>query len=205
LIGAVLSGAFLSGASTNLTKPGFADPVRDSQACFRAVLDAMARPGQIVTVAAAMDPPPMLDTATAAVLLTLADTDTPLWLDAAASPARDWIAFHCGAPAATAGSATLALALGPVRLDAFPAGTDDAPEQGATLILQLTALGHGAVLELSGPGLAAPSTLAADGLPNGFVAEWAANRALFPRGVDIILCAGNQLAALPRTVRIREA
>jgi len=42
------------------------------------------------------------------------------------------------------------------------------------------------------------------GLPPGFLAEWEANRALFPRGVDVILCAGDHLAALPRTVRIEE-
>lgn len=189
----------------NITHPGFADPVRDSQACFRAILDAMARPGRILTIPAAVSPPTTLDPATAAVLLTLADTDTPLWLDEAALAARDWTAFHCGAPGADARSAALALALGPVRLDAFAAGTDDAPELGATVILQVAALGRGALFELSGPGLAAPSTLAVDGLPDGFAAGWAANHALFPRGVDVILCAADQVAALPRTVQLRAA
>ncbi len=188
----------------SITHPGFPDPVQDSQACFRAVLDAMARPGQVHTVTA-LDPPPMLDAATAAVLLTLADADTPIWLDQAAMAARDWITFHCGAPIAAATAATLALALEPVRLDAFPAGTDDAPELSATIILQVAALGRGAAFELSGPGLAAPAILEVDGLPAGFVAEWAANHALFPRGVDVILCAGDRIAALPRTVQIRQA
>ncbi len=187
----------------SIAHPGFTDPVQDSQACFRAVLDAMARPGRVHAVAA-LDPPPMLDPATAAVLLTLADADTPLWLDLAATAARDWIAFHCGAPTAAAEAATLALALGPVRLDAFPAGTDDAPELGATIILQVVALGRGAALELSGPGLAAPAILEVDGLRAGFVVEWAANHALFPRGVDVILCAGDRIAALPRTVQLRQ-
>lgn len=195
----------MSGTSMAVTHPGFADPVCGSQACFRAILDALARPGRILAVSTAMDPPAMLDPATAAVLLTLADADTPLWLDGAASAARDWIAFHCGAPSAAAHLAVLALALGPVRLDAFPAGTDDAPELGATIILQLAALGRGALFELSGPGLATPATLAADGLPSEFAAEWAANRALFPRGVDVILCAGDRVAALPRTVQVRAA
>ncbi|HZF78124.1 MAG TPA: phosphonate C-P lyase system protein PhnH [Acetobacteraceae bacterium] len=42
------------------------------------------------------------------------------------------------------------------------------------------------------------------GLPPGFVAAWGANRARFPRGIDVILCAGDRVAALPRTVRIEE-
>ena len=182
--------------------PGFADPVRDSQACFRAVLDAMARPGQVRPVLAPMDPPPALDPATAAVLLTLADADTPLWLDPAATAVRDWVAFHCGSPLAAESAAALALALGPVRLADFGAGTDDAPEHGATVILQVAALGRGTAFRLSGPGLSAPAMLAVDGLPDGFAADWAGNRALFPRGVDMILCAGSQVAALPRTVSV---
>ena len=188
----------------SVAHPGFADPVRDSQACFRAVLDAMARPGRVHAVGAAMDPPPVLHPATAAVLLTLADAETPLWLDPAAAAARDWIAFHCGAPAAVPLTAALALALGPVRLHDFPAGTDDAPEWGATVILQVAALGRGRALRLSGPGLFQPAALAVDGLPDGFAAEWAANQALFPRGIDLILCAGREIAALPRTVRVEE-
>ena len=182
--------------------PGFADPVRDSQAVFRAVLDAMARPGRVHRVAAPASPPPPLHRATAAVLLTLVDAETPLCLDPAAEAARDWILFHCGAPLVDAGQARFAL--GQLPLASLPAGTDEEPEASATLILQVETLGEGAALRLEGPGLAAPTRLAVRGLPPGFVAGWDANRALFPRGVDVILCAGDRLAALPRTVRIEE-
>jgi alpha-D-ribose 1-methylphosphonate 5-triphosphate synthase subunit PhnH len=44
-----------------------------------------------------------------------------------------------------------------------------------------------------------------EGLAPGFVAEWAANHARFPRGIDLILCAGDRLAAFPRTLMIQEA
>ncbi len=186
----------------SLGHPGFADPVADSQACFRAVLDAMARPGWVQAVSTPHDPPPGLDRSTAAVLLTLVDAETPLWLDDAAEPASAWVRFHCGAPPAAPDAADFGLALGPVSFAPFAAGTDDAPERGATLILQVEALGRGMPLRLSGPGLAAAAGLAVAGLPDGFFAEWAANHALFPRGIDIILCAGDRLAALPRTVRI---
>ena len=183
---------------------GFADAVLDGQACFRAVLDALAHPGRIVA-AAAPEPPPPLDPATAAVLLTLVDAETPLWLGDAAAPARDWIAFHCAAPLAARDDAAFGLELGAGTLAGFRTGTDDAPEDGATVILQVAALGRGRAMRLSGPGLAAPAVLRVEGLAPGFMAEWAGNHAAFPRGVDLILCAGSQLAALPRSVRAEEA
>ena len=80
-----------------MLEAGFADPVRDAQRCFRAVLDAMARPGRIAHVSG-VTPPSPLDVATAAVALTLVDHETKLWLDPAAGAAREWLRFHCGAP-----------------------------------------------------------------------------------------------------------
>jgi alpha-D-ribose 1-methylphosphonate 5-triphosphate synthase subunit PhnH len=190
---------------STLLHPGFADPVRDSQAAFRAVLDAMARPGRIHTLAAPAEPPPPLERATAAVLLTLADADTPLWFDPAAAAARDWASFHCGASFAAIERATLAVALALPNLARLAVGTDEAPEGSATLILQIAALGSGLVYRLEGPGLAEPATLQAAGLPQGFADAWAANRRLFPQGIDVILCAGDRVAALPRTVRLENA
>ena len=188
----------------SLAIPGFADPVADSQACFRAVLDAMARPGTLHTVTAPGAAPLPLHRATAAVLLTLIDIDTPFWCDPAAAAAAAWIAFHCGAPLAPMNQAGFVLALSPIELAALHAGSDEAPEDGATLILQLPALGSGTAFTLEGPGLAAPTPFRATGLPPGFAAGWAANQARFPRGVDLILCAGDTLTALPRTLTIRE-
>ena len=83
--------------SASVSLPGFTDPVRDAQSTFRAVLDAMARPGRLHHVGQNLTVPAPLDRATAAVLLTLIDNETPLWMDPAAVAARDWLAFHCGA------------------------------------------------------------------------------------------------------------
>lgn len=183
--------------------PGFADPVADAQATFRAVLDAMARPGTIHAVAPGLDAPAPLDPATAALLLTLVDPDTPLWVEPALAPARDWIAFHCGAllvAVPEAASFLLATVLPP--LDTLRRGSDEAPEEGASVILQLSALGEGTRFRLDGPGLAAPASFAAAGLGAGFVAAWHANRAGFPRGVDLLLGCDTRIAALPRSVAV---
>jgi alpha-D-ribose 1-methylphosphonate 5-triphosphate synthase subunit PhnH len=188
----------------SLDVPGFADPVLGAQACFRAVLDAMARPGSLHAAGDGLTPPAPLDPATAAVLLTLVDAETPLRIADGMAPARDWIGFHCGAPPGGA-DAGFMLDLAMPRLGTLNAGSDDAPEDSATLILQVAALGEGRGFQLAGPGLATPARLLVDGLPADFAAQWAANHALYPRGVDIILCAGTTLTALPRSLRITEA
>jgi alpha-D-ribose 1-methylphosphonate 5-triphosphate synthase subunit PhnH len=182
---------------------GFAAPVTDAQACFRAVLDAMARPGQIHRVGGVAPPAP-LSVAAAAVLLTLVDHETPLWIDPALSACREWAAFHCGAPWAESASAAFGLAQGLPDLGGFQAGDHESPETSATLIVQIPALERGRRWRLSGPGLRAPAILAAEGLPDDFADRWRTNRRLFPCGADLILCAGDRLAALPRSVTIEE-
>lgn len=181
--------------------PGFADPVADAQRCFRAVLDAMARPGAIHDVPPGLQPPSSLDAATAAVLLTLVDNETPLWLAADFAPARDWLLFHCGAACvAQASAAAFVLSRALPDFTDLRAGSHEAPEESATVILQITRLGSGRRYRLRGPGLRSEAVLAADGLPAGFPMAWARNHRQFPRGIDLILCAGTRLAALPRSV-----
>ena len=189
----------------NLLSPGFADPVLDAQACFRAVLEAMSRPGRIMRAGSALAPPAPLHQAAAAVLLTLADADTPIWLDAGEA-ATAWARFHCGAPVMPEiGTARFALAAGAApALATLDAGTDEEPQRGATLILQVTDLIAGEAWRLTGPGIEHEHRLRVIGAPDGFLGQWAENRQQFPCGVDVILCAGDKLAALPRSIMIAE-
>lgn len=183
---------------------GFTNPVPDAQRCFRAVLDAMARPGRIMRANGVTAPPP-LGTAAAAVVLTLVDHETPLWLDPDAALARRWIEFHCGAPVVADHTACVfALALSLPDLNRLPKGSHESPQDSATVIYQVAAFGTGKAYRLSGPGLREPELLTVKGLPRDFVSIWRRNHALFPRGIDLILCAGDQLTALPRTVAIEE-
>jgi alpha-D-ribose 1-methylphosphonate 5-triphosphate synthase subunit PhnH len=189
---------------SNDLSPGFADPIADAQSCFRSVLDAMARPGQVHAITGVSAPAPLCDAA-AAVLLTLADHETPLFLDPDAAQAATWIAFHTGAPTVAPAQATFALALSLPDLATMPDGTDEAPESSATIILQVKSVTTGQRFILQGPGLREPRTIAIDGLPADFATIWQQNHALYPRGIDLILCAGNQLTALPRSVSIKDA
>src|SRR5690606_16161514 len=81
--------------------PACADPVTESQAVFRTVMNAFARPGTVRPIAAALHAPAPLCGEMAAVALALLDYETPFWLDArlSAEPAvAEWLRFHTGAP-----------------------------------------------------------------------------------------------------------
>jgi alpha-D-ribose 1-methylphosphonate 5-triphosphate synthase subunit PhnH len=78
------------------------------------------------------------------------------------------------------------------------------PETSATIILQVASLTPGRRFVLQGPGLREPALLGVEGLPLDFGAIWQRNHALFPRGIDLVLCAGDHLAALPRGISVME-
>ena len=124
--------------------PGFADPVFDAQKAFRTVMDAMAHPGRIYELQTALAPPAPLSPVAAAVLLTLADFETTLWLGETLTkkPAvADWLRFHTGTVlTGDPGEATFAAIADPDRLPplgAFAQGTLDYPDRSTTLILQV--------------------------------------------------------------------
>ena len=188
--------------------PGLADPVLDSQRVFRAVLDALARPGQIIPAPIAPEAPRPMTGVAAALALTLLDFETPVWLDdeMGAGGVAEYLRFHCGMPlAATPADAQFALVADPAQmpsLDAFNQGIAEYPERSTTLILQVPALSGGRAVTLRGPGIDGQASLAVAGLPDSFWPQWAENRALFPCGVDVILAGPGAYAALPRTTRV---
>jgi alpha-D-ribose 1-methylphosphonate 5-triphosphate synthase subunit PhnH len=184
---------------------GFADPAAEGARAFRAALDAMARPGHVHELQGAR-PPRGLSRAAGALLLALADTETPLWLPErlAEGPVAHWLRFHANAPRAAApGEAAFAVGRWEelVPLAAWPAGEPAYPDRSATLIVELPALFGGLRLSLTGPGIEARETLA-PALPEGAAEALRSNAARFPLGVDIFFCAAASIAALPRTTRI---
>src|SRR5215470_12734578 len=136
----------------------FSDPVMAAQAAFRAVLDATARPGKVVTIAQPLAAPAPLAPGAAAIALTLCDHDTPVWLDAqlAAVPAiAEWLRFHTSAritdDATNAAFAFVADALPP--FDGFNPGTLEYPDRSTTIVTQVESFAAGVELTLSGPGI----------------------------------------------------
>jgi alpha-D-ribose 1-methylphosphonate 5-triphosphate synthase subunit PhnH len=185
--------------------PAFADPVHDAQATFRAVLHASSRPGTPVDlpvqVAGAREAG--LCPALSALVLTLCDGDTPLHWPALSSAAAAWLSFHVGAPlVSTPREARFIVALDALpALESLAAGTDEAPEASATLLLRLPRLDGGAPMRWRGPGIERQRSVALP-VPGGFWADWVAQHARFPLGVDVLVTDGSQLIGLPRTTQV---
>lgn len=188
---------------------GFSDPVGSSQTVFRALMDAMARPGSVQDLLVVTAPPAPMTASASALLATLADADTPVWLDPAltkTSEVKDWIVFHTGAEITPHQSeAAFALVASPgglAALNGFSLGTQEFPDRSTTLILQVSSLTNGAALRLEGPGIKGQANLAPDPMPPHFEAQWQANRAAFPRGVDLVFAGPDCVAAMPRSTRL---
>lgn len=178
---------------------GFQTPPVDSAHAFRAVMEAMARPGQIQDIAGAQPPAP-LSVAAGSTLLTLCDTDTPIYLagDADTDDVRAWLAFHTGAPLVGPSHAMFAIGSWEALMQSptYPIGTSEYPDRSTTLIVECTELTTSGAT-LSGPGIQSQATLS---LPERDAFQ--RNHALFPLGLDFIFACGNQIAALPRSTEV---
>jgi len=190
---------------------GFADAVMEAQTAFRAILDALANPGTRQNLVLSPSTGARIGAELVSALLTLSDHDTPVWLApelASDSGVREFIGFHTGAPLvgeperAVFAFASRAGDLPP--LAQFALGTQDYPDRSTTIVLQVEALEGGAPLTLRGPGIKDHRHISPLGLPEDFLVQWSGNRALFPRGVDLLFVAGGQVMGLPRATRIEE-
>ena len=187
---------------------GFSNPVLSSQIVFRLVLEAMSRPGVISRLPdLGLEVPDGMSPAAAAILLTLADHETSVWLAPDFDRScHDWLRFYCGTPIARGPAhAVFGLMNGKgasPALNEFALGEDCYPEKSSTVIVQCGALTGGVPFILSGPGLESTQTIAPSGLRPGFQSELKKNHELFPRGVDIVLATGSDLICLPRSASV---
>ncbi len=171
------------------------------QRAFRALMRAFAYPGRPAALADSGT------TALTAVLATLLDGEASLADPHEKMDAADWPRLEARRAAPEA--ADFIVLDGRRAPDFAPRlGTLESPEKGATLIVQVAALGAGdgvdKALSLTGPGIADTAQLAVTGLNPAWLAarrDWCA---AFPLGVDFILVDAQQAVCLPRTTRIQE-
>ncbi|MGW5795831.1 phosphonate C-P lyase system protein PhnH [Saccharopolyspora sp. NPDC003752] len=182
-----------------------------AQLVFRAVLDALSHPGEVLrfpAISIEIEPSISMEIADHRVpeallpVLALADLDTPVHVDDCA----DVVRTQTSAPIVDRPTARLAALLKPLDdLAGFRVGSAAAPEDAALISLAVHGFGHGTPLRLSGPGVPGRRELRVAGLPADFVAQ---RRDLisFPAGFDLLLVApGGELVGLPRSTRVEES
>lgn len=211
------------------------NPIAGTQACFRAALQALSRPGRIVAVppaaTAGLRVPatrgrdgtadvPMAE-ATAALLLTLLDAECAVRLYGAFDhdAMQAWLRFHTGARVALPGepAAFTVARAADVRAalwEALDLGSDEAPQRGGTLIVEVPRLlaiedepwlpNPAALmrLRLRGPGIEDEHAISVGGLPEAFWRHRIGLEPRFPRGFELLLTRGRWLAAVPRSTRV---
>ena len=196
------------------------DPIRDTQAIFRTVLDALAWPGSVRQLPAQATGAPCPECAhpwAAGLLISLLDHEVALAVDgfqdsealqrfvrqrtsvaAGGFPEADFVLAHAG---------TVNTDL-PSRLKR---GSLAYPDDGATLVLIAESLDHAqraptspAIrLLLAGPGVPDGLDLHVAGLAAELIQARNEAVAEYPCGIDLLLVDGDgRLAALPRSTRI---
>lgn len=182
-----------------------------SHQVFRAVLDALARPGEPASL-----PDSGMARPTPAVLLpmlALADLGTGIHvLEHPDTPARWSAALRTAtsAPVVPLERARLVGALRPItpaEVGALCRGSALAPEEAALLAVSVTDLTGGPERwALSGPGVPGRRAIAPLGVPAGFLAARAEAVHHYPTGIDVLLVAPDgRLVGLPRGTTIEEA
>jgi alpha-D-ribose 1-methylphosphonate 5-triphosphate synthase subunit PhnH len=186
----------------------FLEPVFDSQRAFRAAMDALATPGVIQPAGRGLPETP-LPAAAAALVLSLCDYETPLYLGRsieALPSAPSYLRFHSDAMLVTdpamAAFAVIDLVQDGLDLAVFAQGTPEYPDRSTTVIALTPSLTDGPALTFTGPGIASTATLRVAGLPADFAQQWNANRAAFPLGVDMIFATSDAVVGLPRSARL---
>jgi alpha-D-ribose 1-methylphosphonate 5-triphosphate synthase subunit PhnH len=187
------------------------DPVHDSQALFRKVLDALARPGRPLDAsdeAARADLDAGLDSRLLALALTLCDAETSLsW---PGSPEKEEaLAKITDAKAAPPGEADFLVSDAghaglEACLEAARIGDLTDPHRGATVLALVPPLWSGGPWVASGARIPGEVSFGVEGDPAPWLALRDRKNAEFPLGVDIVLVDGaGRLLGLPRGTRVR--
>lgn len=185
----------------------FEQPVDQCQQVFRTVLSTLAEP--LLPHRLPCLPPslPKLSAASAALLYTLVDQEVTVWLPPLPADTLESLRFHTGLQicddAAQADFILLSRGCPLPPLAGLKAGTAEYPDRSATLLIEVEQF-NTQQIEGSGPGIPTSRRFGATDLPNDFWTQWQQNHARFPRGVDVILLAGEYIAGLPRSTRIQE-
>lgn len=182
---------------------GLSDPIHTTQRCFRQLLLAISEPATVVNIA---DVPTWgkLDSGSVAALLTLCDSQTPLYLSPSLLDAavQRSLAFHLQASTVDSTAAQFAfLAVDEFNAADFYHGDETFPEQSATVVMQVPSLTDGKALTLSGAGIETTKTVAPK-VSDALLTHYLGQAERYPLGIDTLLVCGSQVMAIPRSSQV---
>jgi alpha-D-ribose 1-methylphosphonate 5-triphosphate synthase subunit PhnH len=173
---------------------------------FRAVLQAMSRPGSVQQL-----PPPLDGELPVETLLgCLVDNEVSMASIGNGSDAvLDRVVSMAGCRRASLGDADMVLIVGGSSqgaLEVLRRGTGEYPEQGATVIYLLDkVVATGGSVQLRGPGIRERATPRLIGLARGELALLGTINRDFPLGIDaIFIDRSGRVTCIPRSTRIGE-
>lgn len=185
---------------------GFAEPVREQQRTFRAVMDALSRPTAPTPYSSSLGKAGPLQANAYAIALTLLDFEVSYHLAPSLAEAERHLTFQTGSrrvdDAGQAQFAFIDLRHDPLDLAAYAQGEPDYPDRSTTVVALCDGAPESKKLVCRGPGIAASSTLSVPGLPADFVDQWQANGTRAPLGIDLLFVMPEAIIGLPRSTRI---
>jgi alpha-D-ribose 1-methylphosphonate 5-triphosphate synthase subunit PhnH len=186
---------------------GYDHAAPGSQQTFRAISTAMEHPGQLVTIRENPYAPDVLNSASAAICLTLLGYEKPVWTDIDLnSPAISWLQFGCGSSVVTETCmAYYAIITKPASMPAlnfFRIGPYKYPEKETTIIVQVDDIVPGAGQNYSNILVYNSPRLEFKGISEEFWCQWRQLSRLNPPGINIFFTCDDVLLALPKIKRI---
>ncbi|MEA3468727.1 MAG: phosphonate C-P lyase system protein PhnH [Thermodesulfobacteriota bacterium] len=170
----------------------------NQQRIFRALMEAMARPGSLHSLDAWLDGARSYR----GVLASLLDAGTTLSDCHDLLEPNDWPLLQ--ARQEITEKADYLLCQGSAHPNGSPkVGSLSCPDQSATLLIQVENLGNGgSSLMLQGPGIQSTCSLEVSGLEPAWL-ELREEYISFPLGIDCILLDQKNITAIPRTTKVK--
>lgn len=180
------------------------DPVHDTRACFRALVDAMSQPGTVATSPT--------EPADHAVLATLVDHEVTC--STPDETIRTALENEGRLAEADPAQASIVHAPDPATCPVgdLTTGSLKEPSDGATVVYRVEDLTQEpetgqteTTLVLSGPGVPGQRRLGIDGFAPADAQALAGAQSSYPQGVDAVLTTEQAIAAIPRSVELEVA
>jgi len=188
--------------------PAF-DLIFDSQRIFRALLDAMANPGRIVTLPEIDIEPPGANRYPLLLLMTLLDHEVSFCvLGGAHTQVTEYLKTNTGGKESRLENSDFILVYGGSShglIQRARVGTLEYPDESATVIYDAGSIGDdrgGVLLELSGPGIADKRMIGASGIEENEIEDVLAMQD-YPLGLDLIFSdRAGRMVCIPRSTTV---